>query len=65
MREMLANLIVIALSGGILWHFYLIAIHGAIIIYEPNTLIWSFEVVMFLGVIAFAIFNIIKLVRRG
>ncbi|GAG00520.1 unnamed protein product, partial [marine sediment metagenome] len=30
MREMIANIIVIALSGCILYHFYLIITHGAV-----------------------------------
>ncbi len=63
MREFIANLIVICLSLGVLFHFYLIATRGAFTIYESNTLILSLEVAMFTGFVLFAILNIIKAVR--
>lgn len=65
MREMLANIIVIALSGCLLWHFYLLVTHGAIYIYETNPLISSIEIMMFCVFIGFAIANIMKLLRSS
>ena len=63
MRELAANVLVVALSAGLLWHFGLIVKYKQVLFQEPNTLILSLEVVMFTGFIVFAIFNIIKLVR--
>ena len=63
MREMMSNIIVIALSVAFLWHFSLIVNGKQVLIQEPNILIWSIEVTMFCAFITFAIVNIIKLVR--
>lgn len=60
MREIAANVLIIGLSIGILYHFYLIITEGSVTIYEPNTLILSVEIAMFIGFIAFALVNIIK-----
>jgi len=63
MREMLANIMVIALSIGLLWHFGCIIKYKQFYIQEPNILILVSEIAMFCAFIAFAIFNIIKLLR--
>jgi len=64
MREGLANIIVIGLSVAFLLHFSLIAIHGTILIQEPCPYILIAEMVMMIGFIAFAIYNMTK-IRRG
>lgn len=64
MREWLANGIVIGLSLAFLVHFSLIVKYGKLLIQEPNPIMLGFEIVMMAGFIAFAIFNMIKIVRR-
>jgi len=60
MREIAANVLVVGLSIGILFHFYRIISEGSVTIYETNTLILSLEIAMFIGFIAFAVVNITK-----
>ena len=64
MREWLTNTIIIGLSIAFLLHFGLIAIHGAILIQEPNLYILIAEMVMMICFITFAIYNMTK-IRRG
>ena len=63
MREVAVNMLLIFISGAILYHFYLIITEGSVTIYETSTPILSLEVVMFCAFIAFAIFNVIKRLR--
>jgi len=62
-RTYFANVPVVALSVSLLCHLVLIAIYGKLVILEPSIFILSFEMAMFIGFIAFAIGNIVKLVR--
>ena len=64
MREWLTNTIIIGLSIAFLLHFSLMAIYGKILIQEPNHYILITEMVMMIGFIAFAIYNMTK-IRRG
>lgn len=63
MREALANIIVLALSVAFLFHFSFIVIYGSFFIQEPNPIILSLEIALFIGCIGFAIANLIRLWR--
>lgn len=63
MRELISNIFVIFYSVAILWHLYLIAHHGEVLIYEPNIWILGFEIIMFVCFISFALGNIIRVIR--
>lgn len=63
MKQYLPNLFVLALSIAFLWHFSNIAIRGSHYIEEPNILILSAEIVMMLGLIFFATYNIVSQLR--
>jgi len=62
-RTYFTNVLVVALSISLLCHLVLIAIYGKLVILEPSLFVLSFEMAMLLGFIAFAIGNIVKLVR--
>jgi len=63
MREFFANIMVIALALAFLAHFGMIAAWGAVVIYEPNTVILYSEIALFIAAIGFACFNIAKIKR--
>jgi len=62
-RTYFANALVVALSVSLLCHLALIAIYGKLVIVEPSSIILRAEIAMFIGIIAFAVSNIVKLVR--
>ena len=64
MREWLANAIVIGLSIALLFHFGLIAIHGSFVVQEPNIIILSLEIIGLVGVLSFALVNMVRIWRR-
>ncbi|MBA7692023.1 hypothetical protein ES703_100581 [subsurface metagenome] len=63
MRECCTNLMVVCLSTALLYHFSLIAIRGTVTIREPNTLTLGLEMAVLVGLIIFAIFNLVRKVR--
>lgn len=63
MREWLANFIVLGLSAVFLWLFILIAIQETVTIQEPNPIILGLEIAIFVGFIAFAVVNMVGLLR--
>lgn len=52
---LLAALLLIALSGLILYHFCLILIHGQVIIYEHSKLVVVLEIVLLFGCFLFGL----------
>jgi len=62
-RTYFANVLVVALAISLLCHLILIAIYGKLVILEPSSIILGVEIAMFVGIIAFAVSNIVKLVR--
>ena len=62
-RTYFTNVLVVALSVSLLCHLVLIAIYGKLVIIEPSFIILGAEIALFIGIIAFAIGNIVKLVR--
>ena len=63
MREFFANLIAIAEAVALLALFGMIATWGAVVIYENNAVILYSEIVIFIGVIGFAVYNIARIKR--
>lgn len=64
MREIMANVIILALASAFLAHFALIVKYGGYFIREPNLAILSLEIALLIGIMAFAILNIIRRLRR-
>ncbi len=64
MREILTNIVMIALAIAFLVHFWLIVKYGGYFIQEPNPFILFTEIVGFIVIIGFGCFNLIDLFRR-
>ena len=63
MRIWMANVFVIALGLALLWHFSMIAIYGRVSIGEPNTFVLVSEIVLVSGIVGFAVYNLIRMVK--
>ena len=61
MREWITNLLLIGISIAFLVHFIMIKIYGSVVISEPNKLILGLEIVGFIAIIGFGIWNIVKI----
>ncbi len=61
MRQVLTNIMLIAVTVALLVHFILIAIYGGVTIQEPNVYILTAEMVGLLSIVGFAIFNLARL----
>ncbi len=59
-RYYLANIIAISLAIAFLVHFSLIAYYGQVVISEPDPVILALEMIGLLGMIVFALLNIVR-----
>ena len=64
MREWMTNAFLFGLALAFLAHFMMIAVHGQVTIAEPNSLMLGLEIAAMVGVMIFAIINMIRIVRR-
>ena len=59
-RFIMTNVVLLALALFLAWHFTMLTIYGRIVIEERNTLIAASELAANLGIISFAIYNLVK-----
>jgi len=64
-RDFITNVTLMAVTIAWVYPFYNILRYGTHTVQEPNLTILILEIVMFIGIIAFAIANIISSIRRG
>ena len=63
-RFFFTNILMMLLAIYFLAHFILIAISGEVVISEPNTAVLAAEIMAMIGILIFAIANIIHFKRR-
>ena len=64
MREVMTNLVMMAVTVAWLVPFYQIVTEGQVWAAEPNLAILSSEIVVFIAIIVFGGFNLGRLIRR-
>lgn len=63
-REFMTNVILIGQATAFLWFLSQIALYGLVSIGEPSLAVLILESALFIGIIAFAVANIVKGVKR-
>ena len=59
-RFIMTNVVLLALALFLAWHFTMLNIYGRIIVEERNAFFAASELAANLGVIGFAIYNLVK-----
>ena len=65
MKDLITNLLIIGLSGALLWHFSNIWRYGEYLIGESNLIIRSLETAGLLLILAFGVSKYISDLKRG
>ncbi len=63
--EMLADSLLVGLSGAYVWQFSRIWLYGRVCFQEPNIAIRVLETCMFIAILVFGVKRFVKHCRRG
>lgn len=64
MKEIIADIAIMAMSVAFLGHFFTIWRYGRVLIQEPNIIIRSLETALFLVILAFGIYKFVKDLKK-